>query len=239
MREIIDWINTNSGFVSVLIFLITLLLGWVSGIFQALRRKPKFKIEVIPGPTMCSTFYTRNKHNEYDAHRTAISIYLKITNIGNAPSDIAKIEVGYHWSIKGYSLDWLKFHIGWDWLRQPTVVKEDFHTALDSDNTKYFPFLLQHSTIAPETTKTYLDIGMKTEGIVYFEGAEQWGGAFPYVKNNQTKLKIRVYDTFSGAHEIIKSVPCVDIIDAKKYCSQFGETYSGLNKHNKIKEKEI
>ena len=141
MNDIIGWFNDNEGFVTVLVFIITLLLGWSSGIFKALRRKPKFKIEIIPGPTMCSTFYTGNKYNDHDAHRTAISLYIKIKNIGNAPSDIAKVEVGYHWSIKGYSWNWLKFHIGWDWLKQPTVVKEDFHIALDSDNIKFFPFL--------------------------------------------------------------------------------------------------
>ena len=74
LKSLIVWSNENSGFVSVLIFALTLFLGWISGIFGALRKKPKFKLQVIPGPTLCTTFFTGQKHEGHDIHRTAISV---------------------------------------------------------------------------------------------------------------------------------------------------------------------
>jgi hypothetical protein len=39
-----SWLNANQGVVSVLILVTTLFLGWVSGIFTSLRRKPNFAL---------------------------------------------------------------------------------------------------------------------------------------------------------------------------------------------------
>lgn len=234
----IDWFNANSGFISVLIFLATLFLGWVSGVFGALRKKPKFKIEVIPGPTMCSVFLTDRKHQEYDAHRTAISLYLKVSNIGHAASNIDTIEVGYHWNINKFNWLWLKYRIGWFWLKQQTVAIEDFCIQVGNDNVKFYPFLYQASILAPENESTYLETGNNTAGVVYFEGDEMWGGAFPLVKNNTTKVKIRINDVFGGHHTVIKKIPFIDIQEAKKYNRYFGETYVELEKGRKAQHEE-
>ena len=47
------WFNDNQGVVSLSIFVATLVLGWVSGVFSALRRKLKFRLSLIAGPTFC------------------------------------------------------------------------------------------------------------------------------------------------------------------------------------------
>lgn len=75
-------LNDNQGVVGVTIFVATLILGWVSGIFSALRRRPKFKIGLIDGPTFVCTFLTGKKFDDYDVHRTAVALYLKIANVG-------------------------------------------------------------------------------------------------------------------------------------------------------------
>jgi hypothetical protein len=54
MNELINWTNINSGFLTLLIFVIILLFGWMSGIFNNLRHRPKFIIDIIPDPTFCS-----------------------------------------------------------------------------------------------------------------------------------------------------------------------------------------
>lgn len=101
------WLNDNQGIVGVGVFLLTLFLGWVSGIFSALRRKPKFKISLIEGPTFCCTFLTCAKRGEADVHRTGFALYLSIANIGSAASSIANVSIAYHWHLRPFSLIWL------------------------------------------------------------------------------------------------------------------------------------
>lgn len=241
MSDIIGWLNDNEGFVTVLVFIATLLLGWVSGIFQALRRKPKFKIEVLPGPSICSVFNTGNKYEGYDTHRTAIALYLKITNIGNAPSNIDKVEVGYHWNITGLSLLSLKYRLGWFWIKNLTVAIEDFCTPFGEDNIKFYPFLLQKSVVSNSTIDTYLEVGKNAIGVVYFEQNESWGASSPLPDNGKTKIKVRVYDSFSNSYSTIVRIPIVDINEAKEYNRYFGETFAMINekKMNETGEVEV
>jgi len=228
---LVNWFNTNSGFVSVLIFLITLLLGWITGIFSSLRRKPKFSIEVIPGPSLSSTYFTGNKFNEFDAHITAISLYLKITNIGSAPSSIDKVKVGYHWNINKFNLIWIKYRLGWSWII-PTIINNDFMINVDKDNAKVFPFLFQRSILLNTQTDTYLNIGQNAIGMVYFEQQESWGGAFPIKNKETTKIKVVISDSFGHNHSLITTIPVVEINEARKFNENFGCTYPSINKIN-------
>src|SRR2546421_9400452 len=93
------WANDNQGVVSVAIFVITIAFGWASGIFSALRRKPKFKLSLIDGPTFCCTYPIGKTHGEFEVHRTGIALYLVVTNVGSAASSIERISVGYHWHL--------------------------------------------------------------------------------------------------------------------------------------------
>ena len=233
----IEWFNANSGFVSILIFAITLIFGWVSGIFQALRKRPKFKIKVIPGPTMCSTFHTGNKIDGYDAHRTAISLYLKISNIGNSASDIDRVEIGYHWNLSKKNWLWVKYGLGWFWLKNATVAIEDFRSEIDKDNMKFFPFLFQRSFMTNQNSDLYLKVGKNTTGIIYFEQGESWGASSPIVQNGHVKIKIKVYDVFSKAYTTIATIPMVELSEAKKYTQYFGETLEAIENNREKKEK--
>jgi hypothetical protein len=140
ISEIILWSNDNSGFVSVLIFIITIFLGWVTGIFQGLRQRPKFKIAVIEGPpTMCSTFETGREFNGHKTHRTAISVYLNIANVGSAASDIKSVQIGYHTIKPSFFRHWLK---------QSVNALEDFRIQV-GDYIKVYPFLIQVGYLSP------------------------------------------------------------------------------------------
>jgi len=81
-----------------------ILFGWVSGIFRALRKKPKFEFSSLTGPTFSCTFETGRKHNGHLTHRTSIVLYLKLKNVGTAASSISKINVGYHNSTFRYKI---------------------------------------------------------------------------------------------------------------------------------------
>lgn len=195
----LSWMNANQGVLSVGIFLSTLLLGWVSGIFSALRRKPKFKIALHEGPSFSCTYLTGATSGEDAIHRTAIALYLHITNVGSAPSSVQDVLVGYHWHLKPWSKLWLKYSIGWCWIDHQVASLEDFHTAI-GDQIKVFPFLSQKNAMTDIGGKSYLEPGMSTNGVVYYETGDDTGGNFPSPKDGSVKIKVSVTDAFGRAH---------------------------------------
>ncbi|MUT73115.1 hypothetical protein [Stutzerimonas frequens] len=224
----IAWANENQGVLSVALFVITVIFGWFSGVFSALRRKPKFKIETIPGPTLCCTYLTGNKHQEYDAHQTAIAIYLHISNIGAAPSSIHKVRVGYHWNLTPWSMLWLKNSIGWFWIEHQAVALTDFQEEIVG-NIKIYPFLTQKNYLSPARPDSFLEIGQSINGVVYFEQPESWGGCFPKNKKQLVKIKVEVTDVFGGRHKATIKVPTVTLEEARKYNPEFGSTLFKIN----------
>ncbi|WP_429163970.1 hypothetical protein [Aeromonas rivipollensis] len=229
------WTNENQGVLSVALFVITVIFGWFSGIFSALRRKPKFKIETIPGPTFCCTYLTGNKYQEYDAHQTAIAIYLHISNIGAAPSSIHKVRVGYHWNLIPWSMLWLKNAIGWFWIEHQAVALTDFQVEI-GDNIKVYPFLTQKNHLSPARPVSFLEIGQSINGVVYFEQPESWGGCLPKSKKQLVKIKVEVTDVFGGRHKATIKVPAVTLEEARKYNPEFGNTLSKINNSEPAKD---
>ncbi|MCQ4285849.1 hypothetical protein NA647_00140 [Pseudomonas stutzeri] len=220
MEHIINWTNENSGFLALVLFLATLFLGWISGVFKALKRKPELKIEVLQGPTFCASFDTSRTWNGHKTHRTAISLYLSITNIGSAPTDIKFIYVGYR--SKNHSIPFR-----WFWLKEITVSKSDFVMKLGKDS-KVFPFLMQRNQLTNNQIDTYLLEGKRCNGVVYFEQDESWGDYLPKTRNNRMTIKIKVFDVY-GNHYSTKTVINKVTLDAAKEVSEkFGETRESL-----------
>ena len=215
-----QWSNENSGFIAIAIFFITLLLVWITCIFQSLRRKPKFVISVLPGPTCCCTFNPGRQYEGRETHITAFALYIQVTNVGHAPSSIKSVSIGYHNHTVKHTM--LRF-----WLDEPTVALKDFMVKIGEDF-KVYPFLTQQSILAPNQTDGYLEIGKSVNGVVYFEQPESWGGYFPRVKNENVRVKIRIEDSFGRKHARIVRVPVVDLEQASKYNSQFGQTREKL-----------
>lgn len=222
------WFNANQGIVSVALFFFTITFGWTSGIFSALRRKPKFKITMIPGPTFCCTYPVGKKHGEFDVHRTGVALYLIIANIGSAPSSIENISIGYHWHIKPFSMLWIKYRLGWFWLDEQTAVLADFQSNI-GENLKIYPFLTQKSFLSGESAETFLEVGQSTNGVVYFEQGDSWGGCFPTVQQDSIRLKVRVCDVFGNCHNAKISVPVVSFDKARTFNPSFGKTLAELH----------
>lgn len=221
------WLNENQGVAGVGIFLLTLFLGWVSGIFSALRRKPKFKTCLIDGPTFTCTFETGKKHLEESIHRTGIALYLSIANIGSAASSISDISVAYHWNIHPFRLNWLRYKIGWFWLEHPTVIMHDFQSVL-GENIKRYPFLIQESHSSNNTTKTFLEPGESSNGIVYFEQPDCWGGCYPLASKSGVRIKVAVHDVFGRTHKSKFTIRQVNLEHARTYNQSFGKTYAEI-----------
>ena len=229
IEYVIRWLNDNVGVVSVLIFLFSLFLGWVSGIFTSLRRKPKLRIDLKPGPTFCSTFLNGQRFGDFDVHRTAFSLYLNVANIGSAPTSLESVSIGYHWHLKPFSLLWLRYRFFWSWLHHQTVVLDDFHVMI-GDNKKIFPSLFQglkNSGVKPDT---YLEVGRSVSGVVYFEQDESWGGYFPSPRRGQARVIVTITDAFGAKHKKRFWIPIVSLDKAKKYNASFGDTLPALRR---------
>jgi hypothetical protein len=236
VADFAKWLNDNQGVLSLAIFLMTIFIAWVSGLFAALRKRPKLRIRLIDGPTFCSTFLTGEKYAGFDVHRTGIALYLKISNVGSAPTSIDNVKLGYHWKVRRFTLAWLRYRIFWFWLRYPTITIEDFQVAI-GENIKFYPSLFQRSSILGEAANTFLRIGQSVNGVVYFEQSDSWGGFFPSSKNGQTKVKVAVIDAFGNCHKKTLRVPIVSFEEAKKYNPSFGETLPTLRRQTKPSER--
>lgn len=228
LSDIASWSNKNQGVLGLILFLITIILGWVSGIFSALRSKPKFRIKIIEGPTFTCTFGTGGKEGDYDIHRTGIALYLRVTNVGSAPATIEHVHVGYHWAIKPFGKLWWQYRIGWYWLYEPTICLADFQ-AIIGEYTKFYPFLIQKSSVSGESSDTYLEVGKSTIGVVYFEQKDSFGACFPLARNNIAKIKIKVIDSFQRSYVVSIKIPRLSLEEAKKYNPKFGSTLSALH----------
>ncbi|MFB0934732.1 MAG: hypothetical protein QMB52_03095 [Propionivibrio sp.] len=222
------WTNDNQGVVSLAIFIVTIAFGWASGIFSALRRKPKFRLSLIEGPTFCCTFPVGKEHAEHEVHRTGIALYLSIANVGSAASSIENVSVGYHWHLHPFSRQWVRYTIGWFWLRNQAVALADFQTAIGG-NIKVFPFLTQRGNLSPAKAATFLQSGQSTNGVVYFEQSDSWGGCFPSPRNNMVAIKVCVEDVFCRKHTAKFRVPFVSMEYARKYNPSFGTTLAELH----------
>jgi hypothetical protein len=226
MQVVIDWTNQNSGFLTLILFVVTLVLGWISGIFRALIHKPKFKIGIIQGPTFLSSFSAGKKFNGSETHRTAAAIYLSVTNVGTAPAQIVSVRLGYH----NYSF---KYTFLWFWLNSTPAIGDFGHTI--GENLRVFPFLFQKNYLAVPPVSTYLQSGQETIGVVYFEQPESWGSFKPRVKNGKAKIKILVKDSLGIRYAKTFTIDVVDLNYAKKFNSNFGNTLS-LIEENPLEE---
>src|SRR5574344_1603047 len=165
ISDFITWCNLNSGFLTVIIFVLTLLIGWLSGFFAQIKKRPKFNIELIDIPTFCCKKETKRKENNHDCYRTIIALYLSITNIGTAPTSILDVEVGYKTNSWDHLFSWL-------WIKQTNSL-EDF-TANVEGYTKIYPFFTQKNYLMNNSTNLFINIGENKFGMKYFESIEYW-----------------------------------------------------------------
>lgn len=217
------WLNENQGVVGVGIICTTLLLGWASGIFSALRRKPKFRLELIPGPTFVCTFPTGEVFNGHDVHRVGIALYLSVANTGSAASSLHEVHVGYRWTVIPLTRSWFRHTLLRFWSKEPIAALADFQVAIGK-NIKVYPFLFQKNSLSPVQQETYLQPGQSTVGVVYFEQSDSWGGCQPLVWNGRVRLSVRLLDVYSGRHTQTFWVPAATLNEARKFNPSFGRT---------------
>lgn len=215
--------NQNSGFLTATIFVLTLIIGWISGFFIMIRKRPKFKINTIDGATFYSTIYLDKIYQGLPVHKTAFVLYLEITNIGNAPSSIGQIKIGYlpdnkipSWSTKR------------NWIYDTILKSQLISLFKDSELVKGYPFLKQKSDMYADATETYLEIGRIVNGIAYFEEHETFGNWTPRLNKDKesTNIKIKIQDAFGRNHIKKINIKKYEPSKALEMSPYFGQTYN-------------
>lgn len=218
---IIDWLNTNSGFVSVLIFLSSIIIAWVTGLFKFLRNKPNFRIEIIDQCTFGSIIDLKRKYKNLPVNKTAFAIYIRVTNIGRSASSIGKIKLGYLKS--DFSIRPFTKRI---WIDE-IMSKTDFRVKFkNSDSIKIYPFLKQHNQYMQNEKDTYLSVGRSLNGVVYFEQNNAYGSYVPRFNKNgkTTNLKVIIEDSFKNKYSKKFDIELIEPDFAFKFNPLFGQT---------------
>ena len=222
-------LNDNQGVLTLSLFVLTLLFGWISGIFKTLRRKPDLKISTLLGPTFACVFGTGKKYNGYDTHCTSIALYLKISNVSMSPTTITHIKVEYRQNLFPKNIvNLLLKRVKWFYIDQQSIAISDFQASI-GENIKLYPFLFQKSAVSGESASTYLEPGRSTNGVAYFEQPECWGGYFPRSRNFRTKVKIVIVDSFGRRYRHVTTIDRVTLANAREYNPQFGMTQAQLH----------
>jgi len=102
---------------------------------------------------------------------------------------------------------------------------EDFQYDF-GDRVKIYPSLLQGVSTIKKSPETYLEVGKRVNGVVYFEQDDSWGGFFPTSSNSKVKLRIIVIDTFGKKFKKTFWAPYVTLEEAQKYNPAFGASFA-------------
>jgi hypothetical protein len=222
LKELIAWLNANEGFLGLILFLASLLIAWISGILRALVRKPKFKIRVIPKLTFCSVYYTEKQYtpprqDTYDLHKTCFVVYLQITNIGSAASELGKIKIGYYRNNGKSTLFQKRL-----WIKESTIL-DDFGIPIADGQIVKINHLRQASPFIDNSKNNFLEVSKSAIGAAYFEQVESWGNHNPRQDDNwSTEIKIKVEDAFGNVYSTKVKVPIKSIEEAHRYNPKFG-----------------
>lgn len=216
-----DFTNNNSGFISVLLFILGLIIAWISGLFKLLRNNPEFRIELLEQCSFCCIIDLNKTYNNLPVTKTAFVIYVNISNIGKASSSIGKIRLGYRKSDFKHRLFSKRI-----WITE-TIATGDFTYNLNYNSVKVFPFLKQRNQIFENNTQCFLQVGQYVNGIVYFEQKEAYGSYMPRANKDlkHTNVKLEILDVFDNKHSKTFDLKLVDSTEALQYNESFGQTF--------------
>ena len=217
-------LNENQGVLAVVLFLSTLLLGWASGLFRALRNKPNLKIQLIEyGPSFYSIVGTGKVRENYKCHRTCMALYLRVSNTGVSSTSVLRVRVGFR-PHRPLVRRWRRYYL------ERNHALSDFQFMLGKSGiTKFFPNLVQRSQVSGEQTNLYLERGASINGVVYFEGDECLGGFHPRGRKKRTRVKIVVTDAFGRRYCKKVWIPIKTLPEAREFNPHFGASRADRN----------
>lgn len=225
LNDFIKWTNENSGFLSVIIFAATLIFGWLSGLFSSIIRKPKLKIRFIEKATFYSHWLTGEKYKppgqlkEFDLHKTAFSLYITVSNIGNKNTTIDKVFIGYFLNSSRKKI----FKRQMRWLAQWHSL--DHFKFIYLDKVILLPPFGGRNEIFTKEDALLLKVGESISGVAYFEQQDAWGSYSPKMLDTEKKISIilKIRDIYGSIHKFKTKIPFKNITDAQKINSTFGK----------------
>lgn len=230
IEKIINWLNNNEGLLSLILFIVTIIFGWFSGIFKSFTKKPRFKIRVIEKMTFGCVFLTGEKYTPpgqgtYDLHKTAFVLYLEITNTGTADSKIGKIHIGYY-----PDTDKPKWRQRRNWIAESNIMANFALPIANSEKMLAVPHLKQKNEPDYSSLDTFLKVGDSVNGVSYHEQTRCWGNFYPRTEKNGTvELIVKIKDAFGYNYKKKVFVPLKNISDAMDNNPDFGMTEYLLN----------
>lgn len=231
LKNLISLINNNAGFVNVILFFLTLFIGWVSGIFKSLIRKPNFVIRIIPKMTFGCTFdtgekYTPDGQGEYDVYKVGIAVYIEISNNGNQSASLGKMEVGY---LKNEIKKWHHSLYRKRVFIKESNILEPFRINA-GEKAILIPYLRQKDMILNERQDLFMSIGKTVSGVAYFEQPPCWGNFSPEINSNdKTSIRIKLYDSYGNKFTKNVNIPMISLEEARKLNPAFGLTETIIN----------
>lgn len=156
----------------------------------------------------------------YATHRTIISCYLSVTNIGNHTITIDQVYLGFRWHHRAkLRAIFSRRH----WSSGMSISSSNFSKSI-GENIVLYPFLMQNRgsdlTLAP---------GAQITGIAYSEFSECYGNAHPSFRDKKATISIKIRDASGKIHRGKAIVTHVSIDDARKYSPLFGTTLLKMN----------
>jgi hypothetical protein len=221
---IIKWTNDNSGFLSLILFIVTVFYGWFSGLFQSLIKKPKLKVRFIEKSSFYCFFDTGNQyfHPElkegFDLHQTGFAVYMSISNIGNIATSIDKIYLGYYKNSTKNKL----FNKQLIWLSQWHTF-DNFKFEFE-DTILFIPPLRGKSDFFTEKNNDTLEVGKSISGVAYFEQEEAWGNFNPKTIDEKGTINviIKIRDIYDRNYKFKTQLKSKSLDEARKINSTFG-----------------
>lgn len=225
LSDIVNWTNLNSGFLSILLFLATILYGWLSGLFNSIIKKPKLKVRFIDKLTFYSFYNTGNIHinkndqKVYDAHKIGFVVYMSIANLGNIATSIDKICLAYY---KNKPYKWYHLRKEKVWLVQWHSI-DNFKIPIKNDRFIHVNHLTIKKHEYDTSNSSFLNIGDSLIGVAYFEQGESWGNYSPFTNDNQsTDIIIKIKDIYGRKYCFKTQINYLELEDARKYNAHFG-----------------
>lgn len=224
-QQIIDWTNTNSGFVSIILFIATILYGWLSGLFNSLIKKPKLKIRFIDKLSFYSyyktgtDYYNEELNETYDVHKTGFVVYMSIVNVGNMATSIDKIYMAYY---KNKQYPWYRFIKEKVWLAQWHSI-DSFVIPIKNERSISVKSLRIRSHEFDNSNTSFINIGDSLIGVAYFEQQEAWGNFSPLPNDDiSANIIIKIEDVYGRKYKFKTKLKYMDLEKAKTYNPHFG-----------------
>lgn len=226
LNKLIKWTNDNSGFLSIVLFFATLAYGWISGLFNSLIKRPKLRVRFIDKVSFYSFYLTGEKyeikeHNYvYDIHKTGFVVYMSIANVGNMPTSIDKIYLGYYKN-KRY-----RFWNEKVWIAQWHAL-EPFKIEMQDGSTIVTSTLRMRDNENDNSNKSLINVGDSLVGIAYFEQVKAWGNLNPIPNEDRsTNIKIKIRDIYGNNFYFKHKLRYLELTEAQNYNTNFGNIES-------------